>query len=124
MATRDEEKLILENKIYYLLKEMFFEEPKEGNSSSDSSSSNEKRGRRDSVMKWLNSAQELHSVLAYELFLGKNKTNATDSEKATARSLFSKKFRGHDADNKPYSFNDDEINNLYGMKERFINRIE
>jgi hypothetical protein len=76
---------------------------------------------RKSVMKWLKSRQQLHSVLAYTLY---NKQNADEDEKATVRSLFSKKFRGKDANGNNYYFSDDEIVKLFNMKDRFIDKIE
>ena len=69
-------------------------------------------GKRESVMKWLDSAQELHSVLSYELWPGKDED--------TARSLFSKKYRGEDNEGKHYEFSPEEINSLYNLRGDFI----
>lgn len=74
------------------------------------------KSKRESVMKWLDTAQELHSVLSYELW--------PELDKDTARSEFSKKYRGEDADGNSYSFDDDDITKLYNMKDDFINRID
>ena len=71
---------------------------------------------RYSVDRWLDSAQQLHSQLAYRLW--------PDMDKDEARSLFSKKYRGKDASGKEYAFDDDEINTLYNMKDKFISQIE
>ena len=71
--------------------------------------------KRRTVMKWLNSAQELHSVLAYKLW--------PKRDKDAARSLFSKKYRGKDADGKVYGFSDEEITTLFNMKDRYIDKI-
>lgn len=71
--------------------------------------------KRSEVMKWLDSAQELHSVLAYKLW--------PDKDEDEARSLFSKKYRGEDAEGHEYSFDDEDINNLFNMKDRYIDTI-
>ena len=71
--------------------------------------------KRSEVMKWLDSAQSLHSVLAYKIW--------PDMDKDEARSLFSKKYRGEDADGNSYSFDDDDITKLFNMKDRFIDAI-
>lgn len=63
------------------------------------------------VMKWLDSAQQLHSVLSYDLF-----PDMTDD---AARSYFSKKWRGVEGK----SFNDKEINRLYDLKDKYIQKI-
>ena len=73
--------------------------------------------KREIVMKWLDSDLELHSTLAYELFPDKV---SNDTKKGEARSLFSKKYRGHDDTGKPYSFDDDEINTLYNLRNKYI----
>ena len=120
----EKEKKLLEDKIYSMLKESIFEDSifEDGdNNQSEQPTGQNKDAKRKSVMKWLNSAQQLHSQLAYNLW---GKTQSTENEKATARSLFSKKFRGEDADGKKYSFNDDEINTLYNMKDSFIDKIQ
>lgn len=72
--------------------------------------------KKNSVLKWINSAQIDAAVLCKQLWPHMNQD--------TARSLFSKKRRGHDANGIPYSFNDDEINKLFNMKDRFISRID
>ena len=69
--------------------------------------------KREIIMKWLDSAQELHSVLAYELWPRK--------KKGAARSLFSKKWRGEDNKGKAYSFKPSEINTLFNLRSDFIN---
>lgn len=71
--------------------------------------------KRSEVMKWLDSAQSLHSVLAYKLW--------PDMDKDEARSLFSKKYRGEDAEGNSYSFDVDDITTLFNMKDRFIDAI-
>ena len=71
--------------------------------------------KRSEVMKWLDSAQELHSVLAYKLW--------PEKDEDEARSLFSKKYRGEDADGNGYSFDDNDINKLFNMKDRYIDAI-
>lgn len=70
--------------------------------------------KRTIVVKWLSSAQNLHSVLSYELF--------PELDKDSARSEFSKKYRQEDADGNPYDFTDDEINKLFNMRGRYIKR--
>lgn len=122
------QKLQLENKIYRMINEGMFENAfaenlyHEDNDSPKKESNNSKS--KDSlqgnawqmVSKWLNSAQQLHSQLAYRLW--------PNMDKDEARSLFSKKYRGKDSEGKEYSFNDQEIESLYNMKDRFISKIE
>lgn len=125
------QKLQLENKIYNLINEGIFEDAftenlyYEDNDSSDDDKKDDRKTDKDSevdtnarqmVDRWLGSAQQLHSQLAYRLWPGMDKDEA--------RSLFSKKYRGEDAEGKTYSFNDKEIDTLYNMKDRFISKIE
>lgn len=125
------QKLQLENKIYNLINEGIFEDAftenlyYEDNDSSDDDKKDNRKTDKDSevdtnarqmVDRWLDSAQQLHSQLAYRLWPGMDKDEA--------RSLFSKKYRGEDAEGKKYSFNDKEIDTLYNMKDRFISKIE
>lgn len=125
------QKLQLENKIYNLINEGIFEDAftenlyYEDNDSSDDDKKDNRKTDKDSevdtnarqmVDRWLDSAQQLHSQLAYRLWPGMDKDEA--------RSLFSKKYRGEDAEGKTYSFNDKEIDTLYNMKDRFISKIE
>ncbi len=69
----------------------------------------------DTVLKWLKNDQENNASVARELW--------PQMDDDTARSLFSKKVRGHDSNGKKYSFKAHEINKLYNMKEKFINKI-
>lgn len=115
----EKQKIALENQIYTMLKESIFEngffegskeksykpKKKEGETEEDS-------GKRESVLRWLDSAQELHSVLAYELW--------PDKDEDAARSLFSKKYRGEDNKGKHYEFEPEEINTLYNLRGDFI----
>ena len=125
------QKLQLENKIYNLINEGIFEDAftenlyYEDNDSSDDDKKDNRKTDKDSevdtnarqmVDRWLDSAQQLHSQLAYRLWPGMDKDEA--------RSLFSKKYRGEYAEGKTYSFNDKEIDTLYNMKDRFISKIE
>lgn len=125
------QKLQLENKIYNLINEGIFEDAftenlyyEDNDSSYDDKKDNRKTDKdsevdtnaRQMVDRWLDSAQQLHSQLAYRLWPGMDKDEA--------RSLFSKKYRGEDAEGKTYSFNDKEIDTLYNMKDRFISKIE
>lgn len=122
----EQEKKKLTNHIYKLMKESiaengyfenFFGEKKEGNDDKPSAEDKQNyENKKDAVLRWLDTAQELHSVLAYELW--------PDMDEDSARSEFSKKYRGHDDDDKPYHFTDEEINDLYDMKDDFIKRIK
>lgn len=96
-------KALLENKIYSYIKNILQE--------NDQASSE----KRTEVMKWLSSAEQKHSVLSKKLW--------PDRDKDAARSLFSKKYRGHDADGKAYSFTDEEITLLFNMKDRYVDKI-
>ena len=120
----ERQKIALENQIYNMLKESIFEngyfenaylegsKQKSKKRERRDSESEEDSGKRESVLKWLDSAQELHSVLAYELW--------PDKDEDAARSLFSKKYRGEDNKGKHYEFEPEEINTLYNLRGDFI----
>lgn len=130
------EKKILEEKIYRILKESMYEEfmGEEGNLNDkeqkddagvNSSRLNPEDGRRNKrasedkeqeVIQWLKDDQENNAAVARELWPGKDED--------AARSEFSKKVRGKDADGKPYSFDAKDVNRLYNIKNRFINKID
>ena len=86
-----------------------------GNDNDFESSENE--NKRDLVMKWLDSEQNLHSVLSYKLWL---KSEDGPGTKEGCRSEFSKKYNGHDDTGKEYSFSDEEINKLYNLRNAYI----
>ena len=67
-------------------------------------------------MRWLESNQNKHSVLAYKLYPSISKDGA--------RSKFSKKYRGEDKNGHRYDFDAAEINRLYNMKNSFIQKIQ
>lgn len=80
----------------------------------------EKKGQSKShrvqeIIQWLKDDQVNNAALARILF--------PDLSDDAARSLFSKKVRGHDNKGKSYSFSDDEIAHLYNLKGRFITKI-
>ena len=67
--------------------------------------------KRNAVMSMLKNDLYDHATLAYQLY-----DDNDDSQKATARSLFSKKATGHpDADGQIRRFDDTEINKLYDL---------
>lgn len=67
--------------------------------------------KRNSVMSMLKNDLYDHATLAYQLY-----DSNDDSQKATARSLFSKKATGHpDADGQIRRFSDTEVNKLYDL---------
>lgn len=67
--------------------------------------------KRNAVMSMLKNDLYDHATLAYQLY-----DSGDESEKATARSLFSKKATGHpDADGHVRRFNDNEVNKLYNL---------
>lgn len=99
------------------LENLFPEKKQENRKSHDEDDEKDAdKNKRNAVLKWLDTAQELHSVLAYELW--------PDKDEDTARSQFSKKYRGHDDDGNPYHFDEDEINSLYNMRSDFIQRAQ
>lgn len=129
----EQQKKVLEGKIEKIIREYieendFLEQLKAKHRKGDKDEENKKTeweankenelekssSKRDDVMKWLDSAQELHSVLSYDLW--------PDLDKDSARSEFSKKYNGEDASGKEYDFTDGEINTLYNMRDDFINR--
>ena len=67
--------------------------------------------KRNAVMSMLKNDLYDHATLAYQLY-----DSNDDSQKATARSLFSKKATGRpDADGQIRRFDDTEINKLYDL---------
>ena len=67
--------------------------------------------KRNAVMSMLKNDLYDHATLAYQLYDAND-----DSQKATARSLFSKKATGHpDADGNIRRFDDTEVNKLYDL---------
>lgn len=123
MKLSKKQKSLLENKIYKLVKESFFEnnfpenafyekKDSEEDSNETTQSKESAKNKLALISKWLDSEQELHSVLAYKLW--------PDKDRDQARSDFSKKWRGKDADDKPYSFSDEEINTLYNLRNDYI----
>ena len=67
--------------------------------------------KRNAVMSMLKNDLYDHATLAYQLY-----DSNDDSQKATARSLFSKKATGHpDADGQIRRFDDIELNKLYAL---------
>lgn len=128
----EQQKALLEKKIEKLVRESisqdFLNSLKEKHGSNEGDSEIEKKqkeadkkkniekseSKRGAVMKWLDSAQELHSVLSYDLW--------PSLDKDSARSEFSKKYNGKDANGKRYDFTDSEINTLYNMRDSFITR--
>ena len=115
------QKTLLENYIYTALKKkidenvwyeggIFDNSKKDGK---DSERDDDKSARRDTVMQWLDSDLDLHSVLSYELWPNKDEDSA--------RSLFSKKYRGDDQ-GKHYEFTPEEINTLYNLRGKYIKR--
>ena len=92
-----------------------YDDDDDSNYSSDED--DEKTGhRRAEVMRWLESNQNKHSVLAYKLYPSISKDGA--------RSKFSKKYRGEDKNGHRYDFDSAEINRLYNMKNSFIQKIQ
>ena len=71
---------------------------------------------RKMVKTWLDSALELHSVLAYRLW--------PEKKKSTARASFSKKYNGEDSYGNEYSFSDSEITRLYNMRNDYVKRSD
>lgn len=118
------QKSILEEQIYHLIKESIFEGGfgmnnvfYEDGGDDNGSETSENENKRDLVMKWLDSEQNLHSVLSYKLWL---KSEDGPGTKEGCRSEFSKKYNGHDDTGKEYSFSDDEINKLYNLRNAYI----
>jgi hypothetical protein len=135
------QKRLLENQIYRMLKESMFEngfyengffekenehkhhdeeeheDEEHAHYEGDSESRGDIEHKREIVMKWLDSDLELHSTLAYELYPDKR---GNENDEGAARSLFSKKYKGKDPTGKPYSFDSEEINKLYNLRNKFI----
>ena len=125
MITKQQEKL-LENQIYRMLKESMFENSfienvfpekkseKKHDKKDDDEDTDEDSNKRILIMKWLDSAQQLHSTVAYDLW--------PDMDRDSARSEFSKKYRGQDDDGKPYEFSAEEINRIYNIRSKYIKK--
>ena len=114
----EKQKQFLEEAIYGVLKESLFEY--NGSNDANNDGQTDKHAKRESVMKCLNSDQSNHAALAYRLY---GAENGDEVEQGNARSLFTKKFQGEDAEGKQYSFDDDEITRLYNMKDDYINSM-
>lgn len=104
-----------------MLKESFerYDIVGEGEKSSDEGGENKHRvqnAKLSSMTAWLNSDQLNQASLARQIW--------PDMDEDTARSLFSKKVRGHDAEGKPYSFTESELNTLYNIKNSFVKKID
>ena len=123
----ESEKKILEKRLKPLIKEAmmedaFWESLFEKNKKDDEEKHHEKEKKHDkedsakrkAVMQWLDSALELHSVLSYKLF--------PNIDKDSARSEFSKKYNGEDANGKAYDFTSSEITKLYNMRSDYVNK--
>lgn len=127
MLTKNE-KRILENHIYRLIKESIFEmdnpmggmfEVKKKLTDKKYQEKQMNRGdmnaRKNYVMKFLDDNKTLHSTLSYKLWPNKDEDSA--------RSLFSKKYNG-ESEGKHYSFSPKEINRLYNMVTSFVNGMK
>lgn len=114
----ESERRLLKSKIKRMLRESIFEAQSDNGQDDDDKRkhSQSSSNREQSVLKWLRSDQIDHAAICRELWPKMNED--------TARSLFSKKVRGEDADGNPYSFTEKEINSLYNMKDRFISKIQ
>jgi len=133
----EKQKKLLENTVYQLLKEsvfedMFGEKKHETNKhddkkheKKDDENTTSKDAKRASVIKWLDGDQVDLAPLAYELAKKiDGETHPDETEKGTIRSEFYKKVTGKDSSDRPYHFNDDEINMLYNMKDDYIQSID
>lgn len=118
MTVEDKNKA-LEDKIVSIIKESLkLEAEKKDNSKDGEKKEGDENDnvKRQLVKTWLDSAMELHSVLAYRLWPKK------DAD--TARASFSKKYNGKDSDGNSYSFTANEINRLYNMRNDYIKKSE
>ena len=111
----------LKSKIRKLIQESIFEDTDSINYEDRDPNDNRKnskgsKAKEKNVIKWLKSEQENNAAVARELW--------PELDDDAARSLFSKKLRGHDSEGKPYSFSEDEVNTLYNIKDRFITKID
>lgn len=105
-----EEKLILKERIKHILRESLFEIDKDvADNKSDGTEESDGGAKRKTVMQWLKDDKLDKATLAYELW--------PDKDEDSARSLFSKKLRGHDPEKKKYYFSEDEIIKLFNMIE-------
>lgn len=120
--TAEEKNKILEDKIKSMIKESLELEAKEDSTEEKDKEDDERvksgedRIKRQLVKTWLDSAMQLHSVLAYRLWPKKAESDA--------RALFSKKYNGKDSDGNSYSFSANEINTLYNMRNDEIKKSE
>ena len=131
------EKKLLENKIYKILKESMYEQfmGEKGEYDNDKLQKNDigvnssrlkpddgrrtKRSSREkemNVIQWLKDDKDNNAAVARELW--------PEKDEDAARSEFSKKVRGRDANDKPYHFSAKEVNDLYNIKNRFLNKID
>ena len=119
----EKQKEQLTNHIYKMINESifengyfenaFFEKKKEDGEKHHEESEADKE-KHDAVIKWLDTAQELHSVLAYKLY--PHLAAKGEVGKGSARSKFSQKYRNY----KGKTFTAKEINALYNLRNDFI----
>lgn len=113
MLTR-EQKIFLENKIYESVKKYLREWKDYEDKEDDGSVSKEKK---ETILNWLNSDTVNQAEVAYRLYDAE-----TDSEKASARSLFYKKLHGEKNDNGvPYKFTNEELNEIASILGELAN---
>ena len=117
-----EEKKILTNEVYRILKESFFEvsqnapqqQPSKPSDNREEAHASKEKERN--IIKWLTDDQENNAAVASQLW--------PELDDDTRRSLFSKKVRGHDSDGKPYHFTADEVNSLFRIKNTYVQKID
>ncbi len=125
----EKQKEQLTNHIYKMINESIFENGYFENAFFEKKKEDGKKNKKDdeeevddekrnAVIKWLDSAQELHSVLAYRLY--PHLAAKGEVGKGTARSKFSQKYRNYEGK----KFTAKEINILYNLRNDFIDDAE
>lgn len=115
MLTEKQEKL-LKNKIKKIIRETIEENNFFETKDNNKFDSGENSQTRQEIEKWVDSALQKDSTLAYELW--------PDKDEDSARSLFAKKANGRDANGNKYEFTDPEIVKLANIKDDYIEEFD
>ena len=108
-----EQKMILEDRIYKIIKKRL-NEKKGGNDETETSVSGKKE---ETILNWVNDDTVNQAQIAYKMYGAKS-----EGEKANARSLFYKKLHGEPNDNGvPYHFTEVELNTIESLLKNSSN---
>ena len=116
MINENQKKILkktIKNIIHEMIEENGYFEAKQ--TQDDTEGRNDSQTRAD-VKKWVRSAIQKDSTLAYQLW--------PEKDKYTARSLFAKKAQGEDSNGNSYDFTEPEIVKLDNIKDDYMSEIQ